>query len=116
MASRSNRSRNRLEIPGAISLMDKLKLEIAEELGIHNYDKLDKGDLPARIHGKIGGLMVRRLIEYAEQQILENPQSFQEVTSANVANENDKNDVQEYLQKYAGISQTIEQAGQQEIH
>lgn len=115
MAS-SNRSRNRLEVPGAISLMDKFKLEIAEELGIPNYDQLDKGDIPARVHGKIGGLMVRRMIQFAEQQMVADPRAFQEITEGTPANQEDIQDVQAYVAKYAGINQAINTMEQNQIH
>lgn len=59
------------EVKQAIDPLEKMKLEIATELGIPNYDKLDKGDLPARIHGKIGGNMVKRMIQSYESMLAE---------------------------------------------
>lgn len=118
MANRTGR--NRLEIPGASKVMDQLKMEIAQELGISNYDKIDKGDLPARVHGKIGGLMVRRLIELAEQQMAQNPQSFQQAMSTNTANDADKQDVQTYVNQYDqthdGAILSQEQSSEQQLH
>lgn len=54
------------EVNSAKSALDKMKMEIATELGIPNYDSIDKGNLPARVHGKIGGNMVKRMISSYE--------------------------------------------------
>ena len=62
----SNNNGKKLEVPSAKNAMDKMKMEIASELGYANYDTMDKGDLPARVHGKIGGTMVKRMIEAYE--------------------------------------------------
>ncbi len=64
-----NNNRNRNEVPAAKKALDKLKIEVANELGIADYDKIDKGNLTARQNGYIGGNMVRRMIKYAEQQM-----------------------------------------------
>lgn len=40
-----------------------MKTEIAGELGIANYDSVDKGNLTARQNGYIGSYMTRRLVE-----------------------------------------------------
>ncbi len=55
-------------------IQDKLqdmKLEIAAEFGIDNYDLIDKGELPSRVNGKIGGEMTRRLIELGKMQLVQ---------------------------------------------
>jgi hypothetical protein len=62
----NKRRRNALVVPGADNFMDKFKNEIAAELGIKDYDSLDKGALPARVHGMVGGTMTKRLIEMGE--------------------------------------------------
>ncbi len=62
-------NRNRVEIPEAKKALNKMKLEVANELGITDYDKVDKGDLPARVHGKVGGNMVKRMIKLAEESM-----------------------------------------------
>lgn len=46
-----------------------LKLEIANELGISDYDKIDKGNLTARQNGYVGGYMTKKLVEMAEKQL-----------------------------------------------
>lgn len=93
----SNNRRNRLEIPGAENVMQQLKLEVANELGIANYDQIDKGDLPARVHGKIGGTMVRKMIEYAEAAMKADAQALASVQGQRGANEEDIQTVQAYI-------------------
>lgn len=64
--------RNKLVVPGSENAINKMKLEIAAELGISNYDEIDKGALPARVHGAIGGAMTKRLVELGQQILLSN--------------------------------------------
>lgn len=49
--------------------MDRLKMETAAELGITNYDQIDKGLLPSRVNGMVGGMMVRKMITMAESML-----------------------------------------------
>lgn len=65
----ANRRGNKLVVPGASNALNSFKNEIAAELGIANYDQIDKGALPARVHGMIGGTMTKRLIEMGEQYL-----------------------------------------------
>jgi len=44
-----------------------MKAEIASELGITNYQAMDKGNLTARQNGYVGGYMTKRLVELGEQ-------------------------------------------------
>lgn len=60
---------NRIVVPEARQALDQLKLEIANELGINNYQNIDKGDLPSRVNGYVGGYMVKRLVESAQNQM-----------------------------------------------
>lgn len=46
--------------------LEQFKLETAAELGIPNYDQIDKGLLPSRVNGMVGGMMVRKMIDIAE--------------------------------------------------
>jgi hypothetical protein len=92
-----NNRRNRLEVPGARSLMDQLKMEVATELGIPNYDTIDKGDIPARVHGKIGGNMVRKLIEYAEtHMVMDGQNAMNEIAAMDGPNKRDIETVARY--------------------
>ncbi len=49
--------------------LKNLKTEIANELGLANYDSMDKGNLSARQNGYVGGYMTKKLVEMAEQQL-----------------------------------------------
>jgi hypothetical protein len=62
-------NRNALVVPGAEQYLEQFKAEIAAELGIANYNEIDKGALPARVHGMIGGTMTKRLIEMGQQML-----------------------------------------------
>lgn len=66
MASRNNRAL----IPEARSALDKFKYEVANEVGIPNYDQIDKGNLTSRQNGYVGGNMVKKMIAMAEQNMI----------------------------------------------
>lgn len=59
---------NRLLIPQARSQMERFKQEVASELGISNYDGY-LGDLPSKINGSVGGLMVKKMIAAYESTL-----------------------------------------------
>lgn len=65
MANRSNRT----VVPEARNALDKFKLEVANELGITNYDNIDKGNLTSRENGYVGGNMVKKMVESYERSI-----------------------------------------------
>ena len=58
-------NKSRIEVPEARNAMDKFKMEVATELGVD----LKSENLTARDAGKVGGTMVKRLIEKAEQNM-----------------------------------------------
>lgn len=58
-------NRNRIEVPEAKNAMDKFKMEVAHELGVD----LKSENLTAKDAGKVGGTMVKRMIEKAEKNI-----------------------------------------------
>lgn len=66
--SGSKSSGRSVNIPEARPALDNMKYEIANELGI-NLKQGYNGDLPSRQAGYIGGYMVKRLVEQAEQQM-----------------------------------------------
>jgi len=68
MASNSN-GNNRVIVPEAKQALNQMKLEIANELGLSNYDNIDKGNLTSRQNGYVGGYMVRNLVEMAQRQM-----------------------------------------------
>jgi small acid-soluble spore protein A (major alpha-type SASP) len=60
---------NRVLVRGAAPALDQLKYEVAEELGVHPPQDGYWGDLPARQCGAVGGHIVRRMIQIAEQHL-----------------------------------------------
>lgn len=68
MASNNN-GNNRVVVPEAKQALNLMKLEIANELGLANYDKMDKGNLTSRQNGYVGGYMVKNLVEMAQRQM-----------------------------------------------
>ncbi len=55
-------------VPEAMTALDKFKYEVASEVGV-NLKQGYNGDLSARDAGKIGGQMVKKLIEQAERNM-----------------------------------------------
>ena len=55
-------------VPEAREALDKFKYEVASEVGVNLKDGYN-GDISARDAGKIGGQMVRKLIQQAESQM-----------------------------------------------
>ena len=49
--------------------LQNMKTEVASELGLANYDSMDKGNLTARQNGYVGGYMTKKLVDMAEQQL-----------------------------------------------
>ena len=66
MATNTN---NTKVVPEAKAALNQMKLEIANELGMSNYQQVDKGNLTARENGYVGGYMTKKLVEMAEQQM-----------------------------------------------
>lgn len=62
-------SNNRQVVPEAKAALNQMKLEIANELGLSNYESVDKGNLTARQNGYVGGYMTKKLVEMAEKQM-----------------------------------------------
>ena len=56
-------------VPEAKSALNQMKYEIANELGLNNYQTVDKGNLTARQNGYVGGNMTKKLVEMAEKQM-----------------------------------------------
>jgi hypothetical protein len=55
-------------VPQAAAALDRMKFEIASEVGV-NLKEGYNGDISARDAGRIGGYMVKRLIETAERSM-----------------------------------------------
>ncbi len=62
-------SNNRQVVPEAKAALNQMKLEIANELVMANYEAVDKGNLTARQNGYVGGYMTKKLVEMAEKQM-----------------------------------------------
>ena len=65
----SNNNNNKTVVPQAKQALNQMKLEIANELGMADYQQVDKGNLTARQIGYVGGYMTKKLVEMAEQQM-----------------------------------------------
>ena len=65
----NNNNNNKKVVPQAKQALNQMKLEIANELGMSNYQQMDKGNLTARENGYVGGYMTKKLVEMAEQQM-----------------------------------------------
>ena len=67
----ANNNTNQKVVPEAKAALNAMKLEIANELGLNNYQNVDKGNLTSRQNGYVGGYMTKRLVEMAEKQLSE---------------------------------------------
>ena len=65
----TNNNNNKTAVPQAKQALNQMKLEIANELGMADYQQVDKGNLTARQNGYVGGYMTKKLVEMAEQQM-----------------------------------------------
>lgn len=63
------KSSNKTAVPGAKSALNNMKYEMAGELGLSNYAQADKGNLSSRQNGYVGGYMVRKMIQFAEENM-----------------------------------------------
>ena len=59
---------NKKVIPEAREALNKFKYEVASEVGVNLKDGYN-GNISSRDAGRIGGNMVRKLIEQAENQM-----------------------------------------------
>ena len=63
-----NSNNNKKLVPEAMSALDKFKYEVASEVGVTLKDG-SNGDISAKDAGKIGGNMVRKMIQQAENNM-----------------------------------------------
>ena len=63
----ANNSNKKL-VPEAMSALDKFKYEVASEVGVTLKDGYN-GDISARDAGRIGGNMVKKMIQQAENNM-----------------------------------------------
>ncbi|WP_010252365.1 alpha/beta-type small acid-soluble spore protein [Acetivibrio cellulolyticus] len=59
---------NQKVVPGAGNALDKMKYEIASQVGV-NLKQGYNGDISAKDAGKVGGNITKKLIQMAEQQL-----------------------------------------------
>lgn len=64
MTGNSNRSSNRLVVPGVNQALDQMKYEITQEFGVNLGP-----DTTARQNSSVGGEITKRLVKMAEQQM-----------------------------------------------
>ena len=64
----ANSNSNQKVVPEAREALDKFKYEVASEVGV-NLKQGYNGDISAKDAGKIGGQMVRKLIQQAENNM-----------------------------------------------
>ena len=67
MANSSSNSNYKV-VPEATEALNRFKYEVASEVGVNLKDGYN-GDLSSRDAGRIGGNMVRKLVQQAEQQM-----------------------------------------------
>ena len=65
--SSNNSNGNRNLVPEAKQGLNRLKNEVASEVGLQNYENINKGDLTSKQNGSVGGEMVKRMVEQYEQ-------------------------------------------------
>ena len=65
----NNSGYNRNLVPEAKQGLNRLKNEVASEVGLQNYENINKGDLTSKQNGSVGGEMVKRMVESYEQSI-----------------------------------------------
>ncbi|TYO95395.1 small acid-soluble spore protein alpha/beta type [Desulfallas thermosapovorans DSM 6562] len=46
--------------------LEEFRNEMASELGMDDYAHIDKGELPSRLNGKVGGGMTKKMVSFAE--------------------------------------------------
>ena len=63
----ANNSKKQL-VPEAMSDLDKFKYEVASEVGVNLKDGYN-GDISARDAGRIGGNMVKKMIQQVENNM-----------------------------------------------
>ena len=64
----ANSNSNKKLVPEAMSALDKFKYEVASEIGVTLKDCYN-GDISAKDAGKIGGNMVRKMIQQVENNM-----------------------------------------------
>lgn len=93
--------------------MRSFKEEVAAEVGLVGYDKMDKGWLASRQNGYVGGNMTKKMVSYAEQaisqqghQVMNNVKAVIEVSpEVRKLNEMASTNMQNFQQVLYGLQQ-----------
>jgi hypothetical protein len=64
----TNNNNNQTLVPQAKQMLNNMKYEVATELGV-NLKQGYNGEISAREAGRIGGNMVKKMIQYAESSM-----------------------------------------------
>ena len=64
----ANNNSNKKLVPEAMSALDKFKYEVASEVGVNLKDGYN-GDISAKDAGRIGGNMVKKMIQQVENNM-----------------------------------------------
>ena len=65
----SNNNSNKKLVPEAMNALDRFKYEVASEVGVNLKDGYN-GDLSSRDAGRIGGNMVKKMIQQVENNMI----------------------------------------------
>ena len=65
----ANSNTNKKLVPEAMSALDKFKYEVASEVGVNLKDGYN-GDISSRDAGRIGGNMVKKMIQQVENNMI----------------------------------------------
>ena len=64
----NNNSSNKINVPEAKEAMNRMKMEVASELGVPLSDGYN-GNLTSAENGSVGGYMVKKMIESQQKQM-----------------------------------------------
>jgi hypothetical protein len=64
----ANNNSNQTLVPQSKQLLNNMKYEVANEVGV-NLQQGYNGDIAARDAGRVGGNMVKKMIQYAESNM-----------------------------------------------
>ena len=64
----NNNSSNKINVPEAKEAMNRMKMEVASELGVPLSDGYN-GNLTSAQSGSVGGYMVKKMIESQQKQM-----------------------------------------------
>ena len=64
----NNNSSNKINVPEAKEAMNRMKMEVASELGVPLSDGYN-GNLTSAQNGSVGGYMVKKMIESQQKQM-----------------------------------------------